>query len=447
MQGYDLLEVLMFNQFESKELSLESISSTLFDTHGIEISKQSLHERFNERTVMFFKQLVNDFIEKTLNESDFNLDIYKRFSKVKIKDSTSFQLPDVFKNIFPGSGGSASKSQIRIQFEYDLKRGEVCDLSLHAFNDQDQTNSNETIGQVETNDLIIRDLGYVNIPVLESIEKKEAFYLNRLPTNTNVYVKNDMGDFVPIDYFEIQKNLKKNDLSISEFEVYIGEQKFKSRLVLEVLPEEVYKERLRNATKQREKLNKKNIKKNKKRRQENLALIKAGQKPKKLLEVKGAFTMQEKALMKLNGYLTNIDSEDLSLKNVRTVYRMRWQVELIFKAWKQTAKIENIKKTKIERFLSFLYAKLLYILCNWLIYKSVFCEMWLNYRVVISVQKLYNRIKSIMDSYKVAIRQAVKNKPKALLDFITTLSDLNSKYLLEKKNQKISLEETMTIID
>ena len=47
---------------------------------------------------------------------------------------------------------------MRIQFEYDLLKGQINDLSVNAFNDQDTTNSTETLELTREKNLIIRDL-------------------------------------------------------------------------------------------------------------------------------------------------------------------------------------------------------------------------------------------------------------------------------------------------
>lgn len=81
---------------------------------------------------------------------------------------------------YPGSGGSGSKANVRIQFEYDLLSGQVVDLSLHAFNDQDATNSTMTLDVTSEGDLIIRDLAYMHLAALNGILENLGHFLCRL---------------------------------------------------------------------------------------------------------------------------------------------------------------------------------------------------------------------------------------------------------------------------
>ena len=447
LQGSEFVDVLMFSLFNSKELSLESLTVTLKGEYDIDISKQGLNQRFNDKSVSFFKDLLKSFITEIIASSTSELDVFKNFSKVLIKDSTSFQLPEDFTKYYEGSGGSASNSQIRIQFEYNLKTGEITDLSFNSFINQDQTNSQDTVAQIQKGELILRDLGYVNISVLRSIENQEAYYLNRLPSGLNVYLKQIDDSYSLINYSSILKQLNKSNSKVYEHEVYIGINKdFKSRLILELLPVDVYTSRLREAVKRRKLLNKKNNKENKKRIKENVQLIKQGKEPKKLKTIHGLFTKEEKAKLQLNGYLTNTDSSIIKQEQVRTIYRIRWQVELIFKAWKQTGEIAKVKKTKIERFETFLFAKLLYLLCNWFIFWEISKEVWNESKILLSVLKTFNRLKTLTKDYQNAIKKAMKGVKEDLTNFIQLFYELYPKYKLEKKKDELSLKEMMTTI-
>ena len=169
IDGFTFLDTLLFTNFNHEELSLNSMTRFLYKKHGIEISKQAIDERFNENTILFFKAVLEKAISINMNQ-DIKID-FTEFEKVRIKDSTSFQLPESMAEKFPGSGGSASNAAIRIQFEYDLKSEQIIDLSLHPFKTQDMTDARLTLINIRPNDLIIRDLGYIKIDYLRKIEE------------------------------------------------------------------------------------------------------------------------------------------------------------------------------------------------------------------------------------------------------------------------------------
>ncbi len=263
--------------------------------------------------------------------------------------------------------------------------------------------------------MVLRDLGYVSIFVLESIEKAGAFYLNRASTSLNMYLKGLDETYNQLDYMSIIKHLEKTNSNVCDYEVYLGAKKdFKSRLILEFLPDKVYRERLRKAVEQRTALDKKNEKENAKRRIANVQLKKQGKVLKKLKPIHGLLSKEEKSKLRFNGYLTNINSQIVKQEQVRTIYRIRWQVELIFKAWKQNGEIAKVKKTKIERFETFLFAKMLYLLCNWFLFWEVSKQVWQEKNILLSVLKAYNRLKSVTTNYKNAIKQAMKGESQDL---------------------------------
>jgi len=86
-----------------------------------------------------------------------------------------------------GGSGSASEAGICIQYEFDLKTGKFLDLTLTEAIRNDQQDAGETVENVCENDLIIRDLGYFSMPVLQQINEQKAFFLSRLPSNVLVY--------------------------------------------------------------------------------------------------------------------------------------------------------------------------------------------------------------------------------------------------------------------
>jgi len=73
---------------------------------------------------------------------------------------------------------------------------------------------------------------------------------------------------------------------------------------------------------------------------------------------KKEMTKEEKNILKWNLFLTNVD--DYSYDKLYTLYRMRWQIELIFKSWKSILKINKVRNyKKEERLLSEIYGKLI----------------------------------------------------------------------------------------
>ena len=60
--------------------------------------------------------------------------------------------------------------------------------------------------------------------------------------------------------------------------------------------------------------------------------------------------------------LTNVDGSVLSARQVVALMRLRWQIELLWKLWKQEGRIDTWRSAKPQRILTELYAKLLGLL-------------------------------------------------------------------------------------
>ena len=67
-------------------------------------------------------------------------------------------------------------------------------------------------------------------------------------------------------------------------------------------------------------------------------------------------------------FISNVPKEKLGLQQVWVVYRLRWQVELLFKRWKSLGSLGRSVGQKVYRVLSEVYAKLLgAVLRGWLL--------------------------------------------------------------------------------
>ncbi len=161
-------------------------------------------------------------MSKQLSEAN-SLTKCDQFNRILRKDSVCFQVDESLADLFPGSGGSGSKANVRIQLEYDLLSGKVVDLSLNAFNDQDAKNSMLTLEVINEGDLVVRDLAYMHLNALNGIIKQLAHFLCRLQTNRKVYQR--LGDkIIEVDFAEIAIVMREHGIDKIEEVVFLGEE-------------------------------------------------------------------------------------------------------------------------------------------------------------------------------------------------------------------------------
>jgi len=175
--------------------------------YGIDMRKQSLDERFTEKTVCFVECVLLRLINGQFSDLLYCEEFLSSFNRVRIKDSTRFNIPKNLASSYRGSGGSGDTSDagISIQYEFDLKTGKFLDLHITGAVRNDRQDARETAENVCKNDLILRDSGYFSVPILQKIAEKGAFFLSRLKSDVSVCDE----DGQEVDFEKLCKNNDK----------------------------------------------------------------------------------------------------------------------------------------------------------------------------------------------------------------------------------------------
>jgi hypothetical protein len=324
-------DLLFYATSLSQNSSLEYLVSYLDSEYSIDIRKQSLDGRFTEKTVEFVKRVLMRLISEQFSDLLYCEEFLSGFNHVRIKDSTKFNVPSNLVSHYRGSGGGGDTSVagISIQYEYDLKTGKFLDLNVTEAVRNDQEDASETAENVCENDLVIRDMGYFSVPVLQKIASQGASFLSRLKSDVLVYEENGKE----VDFEKLHKKKPEGKVGYIEKQVLISKDKFPVRLYIGFVPPEVYQERMRR--KQQEEKKK-------------------GRQMKK----------RTRLLLRFNLFVTNVDSEKLPAGHIMPLYRFRWQVELHFLNWKSVFSIHKLQKMKETRYITMLYIRLILIIVN-----------------------------------------------------------------------------------
>ena len=414
LNGWKFLDMLLFTHFNHERLSLNDLALQLHQRYGITISKQGINDRFTQTAVRFFHAVLEEVLAST-EMYDTHMPILDSFTQVRIKDSTAFQLPSDLQSRFPGCGGGASQAGIRIQFEYDYKSGRVLDLSLHPFTRNDMKDATEKLPTIEKHDLLIRDLGYISQNVLYNIHNTyQAYFLNRLPAHSAVYHWHN-GAYQRVDFSQIEAYLQKHKLAYTELLVYIGQYRdtmVPVRMLVERLPQQEKEKRLRSARKTAKK--------------------------------KGRTLSKEyKARSGLNIFITNIAQSIYPPTELRRLYRLRWQIEIIFKTWKSFGEINKVKIMNVYRFECCLIAKLIWLMLNWQIFWYMTMYYYSARRIILSPIKL---CKAITARYE-HLRNALHTGHAKVQTFLLHLTEIIPRHItLEKKKHKLSQQEIINRI-
>lgn len=390
--------------------SLNQLAVNIDKKYKVDITKQGIDQRFTEGAVKYVQALIGNQLSYQVSHS-IDSKWFKLFTRILIKDSTKFDVSKNLVNQLPGSGGTASDAAVCIQYEFDIKAGKVMDLTITPANVPDSKDASKTIGNVKAGDLIIRDLGYLIIACLGLISKAKAFFISRLNPTILVYEKID-NMLVEIDFVKLNTIMKKGNIKRLEKQVYIGQKhKFPVRIIIELMPEEIINKRLRN---------------------KNTFNKKKGRQTSDNYKAKACF----------NQYITNIEDTVLNAEAIVNIYKIRWQVELIFKAWKSIFGIDNVNPMKYERLICTLNIRLLLILINWDIFMFKRQQLYKKTGKLLSINKCF---KTLQESSK-ELKDILTNNCKKIIKWIDEISRLfESHHWLEKKKNKIGLAELLLL--
>ncbi len=326
----------MFSSFDHSQLSLQECCNDLAHQHQKSLSKVALHRRFNEQSLDFLKLVLADQIAAKLELAQEKC--WQPFTRVMIGDSTKFSLPEEYKAHYPGYGNFVP-AIMNMQYSFDLKQGDWENLEFTKATQNDQSHSKKTLHHIHKGDLHIRDLGYVTTDYLARVVSTKAFFINRLHPQWKP-VQCDTGK--PINWTALYQ--KMESLKDNHFETMItikkGKDTFDCRLIAVTVPEQVWAERIRKAQ------------------------IRAKSQRVTLSD-------EYKARCRFSIFITNVEKETLKATDIIQLYRLRWQIELIFKTWKSLTGIHQVKAVKRERLECQLLARFIWILMNWKIFRCI----------------------------------------------------------------------------
>jgi hypothetical protein len=262
------------------------------------MTRQAVHNRVDQSALSFMVVATGHAIKDRWN--DEALVVTKRFNRVIIEDSSQSKTDKRNAEDFPGHGnGEGETAGCKIDLAFDLLTGEPICEALHLATEQDREIGKDLVDEVKPFDLILRDMGYFSLGEFSLIESRDAFWLSRLPVSVKAY---DNGER------KLETILRTTKSKEIDIDMSIGDACHPARLIAVRATPEVARERRRQRKEQAHKL---------------------GKQPKKDMLTRDGWHI----------IITNVAECLMNTSELFKLYAARWQVEIVFRAWKQSGEL------------------------------------------------------------------------------------------------------------
>ena len=336
VNGANLSQTLVLGWLSNPTATLEELCQTAAAV-GLQITPQGLDQRFTPQTAQFMRQLLEATIDSTFFADAVAVPFLQRFNGVYLSDSSIITLPDELRESWPGFGGrvQTSRAAMKLQVRLDMVQGKLEGPLLCAGRTHDRAAA-IMHDPLPAGALHLADLGYWKLAGLSELSQQGSYWLTRLQVQTKIVDEagqvHSQADF-----------LKKHQAEQLDVSVSLGASaQVPARLLAMKVPPAVAAERRRRLKEQ--------------------------------ARSKGQPLSRDRlALADWTLLVTNLPHTLLTLEEALLLYRLRWQIELLFKLWKSKGEIASWRTHNPWRILCELYAKLiamvfqhwLFLLGNW----------------------------------------------------------------------------------
>lgn len=339
--GSTFAQTVILGWLANPEATLDELSQ-MARASALSITGSGLSQRFTQDAAQFFYELLQQASQLCLRADPVEIAVLRRFSAVIVEDSTTITLPDALMATWRGCGGSgsASASAVKIHVRFELLTGAIVGLRLSDA----RVSDNATPFREETDEggtlpagcLYLADLGYFSLQWLQRVGRRQGqgqkrMALMRLKQGTALLTRSGHR-------LVLHGLLPQQVGQVVELGVVLGVQaQLPVRLVMVRVPEAVVQQR-------RERLQAE-------------------------ADDHGTTVSEEQwMLAQWTILLTTAPRRLLALTDLYVLLRQRWQIELLFKLWKQHGQIDDWRSKNPWRMLCEFYGKLIAMLIQqWLV--------------------------------------------------------------------------------
>ena len=207
--GIEFLALMTQGLYAQPDATLNQMTGMLRDINPqLKISASGLQQRIVGGGIEFLKRMLSEALNLSVTSSvcEDIPELLSDFLKVHLLDSTQISLPEHLSSLYAGSGGSASKSGMKLQLMLDYKSGSYEEIVIDDGISADQSYLKKAVKLIGKGELLIYDLGYFDTNCMIDLAERGAYFLSRFNHRAGLYKQKEDGTW---EKFVLEKELKK----------------------------------------------------------------------------------------------------------------------------------------------------------------------------------------------------------------------------------------------
>lgn len=326
LTGAAFVQTLVFGWLGNPAASLSALTQTAAACDA-PLSRQGLDQRFTPAAADCLRRVLEAALVALVAADAVALPLLLRFCGVYLWDSTTITLPDLLAPLWPGCGGriaTNTRAALKVHLRWEFTTGAFDWLTLTDARTSDRAAARDAPA-LPPGALRLTDLGYISLSVLPVLAAQRVLVLCRFPAQPLVFVGDQPGRAV-------------GDLLARQHETRVDQAVTLGATAR--VPCRLLAIRVDPATAEQ------------RRRQWRKAAKREGH------------TVRASRLAQAdwNTWLTTVPAARLTLEEACVLLGVRWQIELVFKAWKSGGGLDDSRSQQPYRVLTEVYAKLLAML-------------------------------------------------------------------------------------
>lgn len=358
IQSRDLISTLMLSMDkDNRKMSIASLRRSVMSESLVRLARSTFWQRLASSSLTRKIQqcslkLVNSF--KGTN-SDSNLEKLIGVNQIFLVDSTSITLKDSAKHVFPGSRNNVAPAVVKWHVMFDITKSEIpwCDISKGTSNDC----IHFPIMAPMIGSLTIFDLGYYDYYRMSQMDKLGMFFLSRVKSRAIakiISIKSGIHEKFLGEYF--------SNISVTENQSYV-------EFTADFGPYE--------------------------------GLL--------IARVIGFWNNKEN---KYHWYMTNLKCES---RFIFPLYKLRWQIELVFKTVKSSFCFEDLCSANKQIILNLLLLRMNLAFIFFPTLALIFEEIKFKEKMSLSIQRAGTIFRWLLPELKALLNQTGSDAERTLV--------------------------------